>query len=707
MANFKPRARLLKLLGEQLIGTPQLAIFELVKNGYDADADRVEVRLFNPENLEEGRIEVTDINGIGMTRDIIENIWLEPGADHKKNDKESGFRTEKYNRLPLGEKGVGRFAVHKLGKKIELITRSKDSKELSLIIDWEKLDEIKYMEDFSVEVIENNLPVVFNENKTGTKIIISNLNGPISRSDVRNLHRNIESIKTPFEQKSFKLDSSVPVFDVTLSVDGKPEWTDDLYDIVNIINQSMFRFAFFFNAGKWSWSYEFTPNEQLIKELNISPNKLSSDDEFFEFSSKEKIKRYKLESFSDLGQVFGEIYVFDFDKGVRDFYLQTGVVKTFLSENKGVRVYRDGVRVYNYGEPHDDWLELDGRRVDKLGIGLNRNITVGGISVDLENTPMLIEKTNREGFIENETFFKFRDVVESSLSKLEKLRDIDKKRLRNISNVDAKSSIANIENPIDELRKISKEKNIDEIVEPRLIKIEKSYNQMRDIMLNAGMAGLNMTIAFHEIHRGVKDTRKAVETEIDKEIILNQFDRFEVLLDTYAKMLKKEPVKEYSIKKLLKGNVELADVRFKMHDIVISCPVLVGDHDDSNIKIPKHLMTSVINTLIDNSIYWLDQRWGMKEANKKYIHIGVNYEFDTGPAIVIADNGAGWKGVSPEEVVQPFLTTKPGGMGIGLYYANTVMEMIGGELVVLEPGDLELPDAVDGAIVALVFKGIN
>ena len=72
---FRPRARLLKLLGDQLIGTQQLAIFELVKNSYDADADSVSIVISDPEDADAASITVTDIGGEGMTLDII-NVYL-------------------------------------------------------------------------------------------------------------------------------------------------------------------------------------------------------------------------------------------------------------------------------------------------------------------------------------------------------------------------------------------------------------------------------------------------------------------------------------------------------------------------------------------------------------------------------------------------------------------------------------------------------
>jgi len=705
-AAFRPRARLLKLLGDQLIGTPQLAIFELVKNSYDADAESVEITIKNPTDKSHAIIEITDFGGEGMSLDTIVNVWLEPGADHKEKQKLAGIRTKKYDRLPLGEKGVGRFAVHKLGEQISLITKSADAPEVSLNINWQDLGNHKYIEDAKIEITENHTPTFFKNGDTGTRIVISKLNAALNKNDVRNLHRNIQSIQSPFEHSDFKIDPTASDFDVNLIVDGHADWTEDLLDMQTIIDQALFKFSFMIENGKWSWLYKFTPTEALSMAHNLEIIEKTENDAPFEFL-KEYQKEYKEHKdgyFDDLGVIFGEIYVFDFDTEVRKFYNETGVIKTFLRENKGIRVYRDGMRVYNYGEPHDDWLEMDRSRVQRIAVNLNRDITVGAVSLDLSLTPNLIEKTNREGFIENQAYRRLKAVTQSAIEKLQKLRLIDKDRLRTITKSDVKSSITEIENPIEELKELAIKKGwISEIL-PTISRIERSYNDMRDIMLTAGMAGLNMSVAFHEIHRGIKDTKKIVEAGKDVKTVLKQFDRFELLLDTYAKLLKKEKPANVKLTELLSDNMELADARFEMHDIIYSCPALVGDEPDYVVKAPRGLMTSAINNLIDNSIYWLDQKWGT-EKKKKYLYIGVSEEFKKGPAIIVADNGPGWRNISPEEMVKPFLTTKPGGMGIGMYYSDTVMEMLGGELVILQPGQVDVPEQASGAVVALVFNG--
>src|SRR3954453_10659993 len=97
--HFQPRARLLVLLGDQLIRDAGVAVFELVKNAYDADAASVAVRLENVESQEKGRIVVRD-DGVGMDWDTVTGVWLEPGTDTRQKQRERGERTPRFHRLP-------------------------------------------------------------------------------------------------------------------------------------------------------------------------------------------------------------------------------------------------------------------------------------------------------------------------------------------------------------------------------------------------------------------------------------------------------------------------------------------------------------------------------------------------------------------------------------------------------------------------------
>ena len=123
-AVFRPRARVLQHLGDQLIGSPRLAVFELVKNAYDADATRAVVTI-NGIGATSRSILIED-DGVGMSLPIIQDIWLVIAHDHKDKQRQLRRRS-KMGRLPLGSKGLGRLSVHKLGNKIEMITRAAEN----------------------------------------------------------------------------------------------------------------------------------------------------------------------------------------------------------------------------------------------------------------------------------------------------------------------------------------------------------------------------------------------------------------------------------------------------------------------------------------------------------------------------------------------------------------------------------------------------
>jgi nitrogen fixation/metabolism regulation signal transduction histidine kinase len=109
---------------------------------------------------------------------------------------------------------------------------------------------------------------------------------------------------------------------------------------------------------------------------------------------------------------------------------------------------------------------------------------------------------------------------------------------------------------------------------------------------------------------------------------------------------------------------------------------------------------AVLSNLIDNSIYWLDVR----RPRSKLLYIGTTYDLHGLPAIVVADNGPGFSD-PPEYLVQPFITRKPDGMGLGLHIADEIMKTQGGHLLFPERTDITLPKGFDGAIVAIEFSG--
>lgn len=127
---------MITMMGEESVTDEATALLELVKNAYDADATDVQVHLSGLQNTEMLQIIIRD-NGCGMSQEVIEKKWLSPAYSSKKRQKQERKRT-KLGRLPIGEKGVGRFAVQKLGSTLELITRSEEAPEIVVQINWDE-----------------------------------------------------------------------------------------------------------------------------------------------------------------------------------------------------------------------------------------------------------------------------------------------------------------------------------------------------------------------------------------------------------------------------------------------------------------------------------------------------------------------------------------------------------------------------------------
>lgn len=478
---FRPRARLLQLLGDQLIGTPRLAVFELVKNGYDADADRVTVTLTHIDTPD-ASILVED-NGVGMTLETIRDIWLVPAHDHREIQRKELRRTGR-NRLPLGEKGVGRFAVHKLGDRIELITRAKDSLECVVTIDWDELISKPFLSEADV-LVNTRQPEVFTGEKSGTKLTISRLRDTTwSRGEVRRLLRQITSISSPFLTRSDR-------FEAVLQVPQHPDWVAGVPDVDVLLERAPWYFQFKFENGVFDWSYEF----RGVAGIKLAPRAVSSvstnqkqllvapdrDIDLFGIDQGKKSSRPKRvvadATLADgIGSVSGKFYVFDRDRIVLTKLGDSELIENFLDENGGVRVYRDGIRVYNYGEPGDDWLGLDLRRVNIPTRNISRNIVVSAIDLSLEHSKWLTEKTNREGFVENDAYRRLKQIVLGALAVFQIERKIDKDKIRALTDKGRDIESVQIIQPLQELRDVVRKHHLAKEVNPLIDRVEKNVS---------------------------------------------------------------------------------------------------------------------------------------------------------------------------------------------------------------------------------------
>src|SRR5215471_6597176 len=137
---FEPSARIQRFLGRELIADPNLALLEFVKNAYDADAREVYVDFYVSDRDRARQEIVISDNGHGMNLESFEQNWMRPG----NSSKAGAERTPRYERVPIGEKGLGRLAAGRLGDKMEVLTRSDTGAPyLNVTFDWTFLGEMR------------------------------------------------------------------------------------------------------------------------------------------------------------------------------------------------------------------------------------------------------------------------------------------------------------------------------------------------------------------------------------------------------------------------------------------------------------------------------------------------------------------------------------------------------------------------------------
>lgn len=711
---FRPKARILRLLGDQLIGNPRLAIFELVKNSYDADAETVTITLSGLGSTS-AQITVRD-DGDGMDADTIRNVWFVPGADHREKQRTEGRRTRVFHRLPLGEKGLGRFAVHKLGDRIGLVTRSRNENvERVVEIDWEKLLDDRFLESLEIQV-EVRAPTEFPGDSHGTLISISNLRQNIwTRGDLRRLYRQTTSICSPFVASR--------EFSVSLQVPGREADLAGLPSVGDILERSFWHYSFVLNDQGLSWTYSFT---NRLAGLDIANRSISGEGELLVLDDqsdeaaeeamprkeRRKDRRNVLAVDADflrgIGPVEGEFFVFDRDKEVLERMSEPDLITRYLNENGGIRVYRDGIRVYNYGERGDDWLGLDLRRVNQPTRRVSRNVIVGAVNLSLERSERLVEKTNREGFVENEAYSRLRRIVLATLTALEAERDDDKDRLRKLLGNKEGTERFDAAPPIEALRREARKHGVDQALEPYIKRIQKEFEALKDTLVHAGMSGIGLAVVFHEIDRGVRELYSAVKGGTERSSIEQKAKELSLLLDGFSTLLRRTDKQNMRAMNLIREARDISAARFRFHHVKFECPLLESGQGDFEAVMARGLMLGAVTNLFDNALYWLRAKWpgddggAPVEALTRRLYVGTSLDLEGGPALIVADNGPGFRD-PPDLLTKPFFTRRPDGMGLGLYYVKLAMELSGGSVQFPQPGDVDVPDGYGGAVVALVF----
>lgn len=700
--SFVIMPRVIAHLGEDLIKDESIALLELVKNSYDAGATVCHVDFVFDVWGKLERISVED-NGSGMDLNTIETVWLVIGTDNKKKQ----LSADSEGRVPLGEKGIGRLGVHKLGRRIKLFSKSRNDKEVYVDIDWKRLAESKEIDDFKVDYGHQNATLHFNDGQTGTIIEISDLKGEWNRRKLRTIFRNLTSLNSPFVNQS---DS----FEVKVTTQGSNPFAG-LPNLQEILDAGMyFGHCVMRGSRVEEFRYQFKPWSNLDKIDGRIVDNLDDYDRTIihrveeEADNNKLIKRDEILDLSQygIGKIEFDIVIFEKDNAIFNLMnLEKRALNDYLKNNSGIRVYRDNMRVFNYGEPGNDWLGIDQRRLNRAGGSISNNIIIGSVSLDRHTSLSLREKTNREGFIEDEPFFAFVDAVRYALDLVVSQRNQDKFNLMSVYKQGKQQSTEPVIGELSEVITLIKDKVEDEADQKEILsylyRMENQYNEVRDTLIHSANIGINLGGAVHELEKQMASLKGFIRSgNIEK--IKEVAELLDSIIERYASMMVKSEIKPTDLSQIIKLVIDHNMFRFQDHKIR-----LFSNYKKDSLwaSLSKTETISALNNLIDNSIYWVCRA---RQENRK-MGIYLTDSIQGYASVLVCDNGSGFK-LPSELAVRPFVSGKPlnEGMGLGLYISLQTMRQMNGKLLIQQNNEFDVENLfkeqdLDRSVVALCF----
>lgn len=692
---FRPHARLLTMLGEQLIKSDQIALVEIVKNSYDADATRVWVdfRGFGPgfETTSDSAIVVTD-NGSGMTEDTLRDAWMSPATPAKLNRKRQEPSTKR-GRALQGEKGIGRFAVFKLGSVVSLSTRFEDSEvESTLDLDISSLDDDgsqdtsgtqkpePYLEDIKA-VLGSRVPSTFVVDPPGihgTRVEIQRVRSSWSQSKVEAAFADLERLQplmwhgseAPDVTNDFEVRFFRDGVDLNLH-DGRSDHFQAILDraVLQVTNG---------RVDVSTRSISFDLNGRRI-DLGLDDPEVRGLRPFRDRFLKDRaIPRPEFEC----GPFNFEFYVFDFGNNAPAENQLDRTDKGLLREHR-IYLYRDGVRVYPYGDPDDDWLQIDVIRGTQSARSMFSNDqTVGYVSISQNENPRLRDKTNREGLLEfGASTGDFIALIQTVLAYL-RSKPYEQYAAANRRAREQKRPPSQVVD--DEFRKL-RALGLGERAEKSVEKLQSSVTAEREvaqmqIARTQDLAGVGLSVeaASHDLIAASAEALRVsrlVAAELNQLGLANEYvftlmtslvqrlefvdSRFQDVQGLFVSTRQKKGIVDVlqqarKVRSMYAAMHKAKNVRFE-----------IDDSATFKAKTTEAAVLQALINLVDNATFWLLA----STQDTRIIRVfGVGED-----TIVVSDNGPGVSAVDEPFIFEAFYSGKgDAGKGLGLYIARDV-----------------------------------
>ena len=399
--HFKISAALKDIIGKDLITDDYIAVFELVKNSFDAYADQVDIYF---ENIYSGngRIIIKD-NGKGMNYTDLINKWLFVAYSAKKEgteDENFDYRDKIFKNRPFaGAKGIGRFSCDRLGKKLylETVKKEPDPKAEILITEWEKFEGDIKQEFINISVLHESKPEGYYKLEYGTVLEITELRSEWDRHKLLRLKDSLAKLINPNKR-------SVDDFKIIIHVKEEKEDDDKFEEFYEKVNGDVSNFIF--------------------EALEIKTTKI--------FASISEDGKYITTELTDGGTVIYKIkehnkYNFLDSINYTIYYLNTSAKNTF-TRRMGLQahrfghifLYKNGFRVYPYGEPGEDPLKIDSRKSVGTMRYLGTRDIIGQIEIFSSSNELKETSSRGDGLIKTNSYLQLEECFWEVMKRLEK-----------------------------------------------------------------------------------------------------------------------------------------------------------------------------------------------------------------------------------------------------------------------------------------------
>ena len=736
-------ARTTILIGREGVSRADGAVIELIKNTYDADADFCYISF----DVKNDKIYILD-NGIGMTKQIIQESWMLIGTDNKKFN----YLSER-QRVKSGEKGIGRFALDRLGRRCTMYTKSKNEPLIYWYNNWDKfeesgktLDEIEadfdYLNKDFKEVIpdcvSNSLQLAINRKKkefsdinisldTGTLFIIEGLRDKWSHSELDKIFSVMGFLVPPsdhsqyflFAQRSFENNIEEIECEAIDDYDYKVEAVFDGENIkakvfrnefdLNIIPKDLFNQKEF---QKEPYNLETFLLGKYNLELSLS--------ELTGNSNKEFLEKAKLVGPFKFQYVFMKL-----QGGEGNYYAKPVNTKRklWMEEHGGIKIYRDNFVVRPYGDPKSksyDWLGLDARKgVNPVAVShssqqwhVNNSQIQGTVLISRTQNSSILDKSSREGIIENDYFEVLSNILIAIISIFEKDRSYIARNIRTYKSQKdnvllTKSQASDIANKI--LKQSGKKNKSANIIESaqaeNLAKAVKIYQEEREdfiteIKLLRALAtnGLMTTTMVHDL----KTINSLLVSRVKGfRIAINQDDKILIERNLQDLMVNDEFLKSWITvittqsnrdrrKRQKRDIVRTIDSAIKLLKPILNRKKVIIELNTNNSVAVKRIFETDFDSIIYNLIINSIESFESTDCEERKINIDIEVENDK-LYIRYIDNGHGLTEQfqsNPYEIFKYGTTSKYDnngnqiGTGLGMYIVASSINEYNGEYVV-------------------------